>query len=53
MIRGLKEFIAEFASDKALGEDGYLADKKLVPMPRGERAKFAAAAKALTVVKAL
>jgi len=53
VIPGLKEFIAEYASDKALGEDGYLADKGLVPMPKGERAKAAAAAKALTVVKAL
>ena len=53
VIPGLKEFIAEYASEKALGEDGYLADKGLVPMPKGERNKAAAAAKALTVLKAL
>ena len=53
VIPGMKEFIAEYTSDKALGEDGYLADKGLVPMPKAERAKAAAAAKALMVLKAL
>ena len=53
VIPGLKEFIAEYASEKALGEDGYLADKGLVPMPKADRAKAIAAAKALTVIKAL
>ena len=32
-IPGMKEFIAEYVSDKALGEDGYLADKGLVTLP--------------------
>ena len=36
---GLKEFIAEYASDKAIGEDGYLAGKGLVPLPDDELAK--------------
>ncbi len=53
VIPGLKEFIAEFASDKAMGDDGYLADKGLVALPKGPRAKAEAAAKALTVIKAL
>ena len=33
---GVKEFIAEYVSDKALGEDGYLADKGLVALPAAE-----------------
>ena len=31
VIPGIPEFIAEYTSDKALGEEGYLADKGLVP----------------------
>ncbi len=46
-IPGIAEFLAEFASDKAWGEDGYLADKGLIPMPDAERAEWAAKAKAL------
>jgi phosphate transport system substrate-binding protein len=51
-IPGMNEFIAEFVSDKAIGEDGYLAEKGLVSLP-GERAdKTRAVAKDLTVLKA-
>ena len=32
-IPGIKEYIAEFTSDKAIGEEGYLADKGLIPLP--------------------
>jgi len=37
VIPGVKEFVAEFVSDKAAGEEGYLADKGLIPLPAGER----------------
>jgi len=37
VIPGIQEYIAEFTSDKAWGEDGYLADKGLIPMPDAER----------------
>jgi len=40
-IPGIEEFLAEFTSDKAGGEDGYLADKGMIPMPDDERMKFA------------
>lgn len=40
MIPGIREYIAEFTSDKALGPDGYLIDKGLIPMPDAERKKF-------------
>ena len=37
VIPGLKEFVAEYTADKAIGEDGYLAKKGLVPLPEGDR----------------
>ena len=39
-IPGIREYMAEFTSDKAWGEDGYLADKGLIPMPDSERATW-------------
>lgn len=37
VIPGIEEFLAEYTSDGAMGEDGYLADKGLIPLPEGER----------------
>ena len=39
-IPGMKEFVAEFTSEKAFGPDGYLTDKGLIPMGDKERKKF-------------
>lgn len=39
VIPGLKEFVAEYVSDKAFGKDGYLTDKGLVPLQDAERKK--------------
>ena len=36
-IPGIVGFLKEFTSDKAAGEDGYLIDKGLIPMPEDER----------------
>jgi phosphate transport system substrate-binding protein len=36
-VPGIKEFVAEFTSDAAAGEDGYLADKGLIPLTDTER----------------
>ena len=47
VIPGLKEFVAEFLSDKATGDEGYLADKGLIPLPAGERSQVMQAAMAL------
>ena len=47
-IPGIEGFLAEFTSEKAWGEDGYLSDKGLIPMPEEERMKFAADVKNLT-----
>ncbi len=39
-IPGMNDFLAEFTSEKAWGEDGYLADKGMIPMPDEERSSF-------------
>jgi phosphate transport system substrate-binding protein len=46
-IPGMVEYLAEFTSDKAWGDEGYLSDRGLIPMPEQERAAFKADAKAL------
>jgi phosphate transport system substrate-binding protein len=33
VIPGMAEFVAEYVSDKAIGEDGYLAEKGLIALP--------------------
>jgi len=40
VIPGMKGYLAEFTSDKAWGEEGYLADKGMIPMPAEERKLF-------------
>ncbi len=39
VIPGLKEFIAEFVSDRAMGPDGYLVDRGLIPLHAAEAKK--------------
>ncbi len=51
VIPGLKEFVAEYVSDKALGPEGYLADKGLIPPGPGEFGKIRASALALNNLK--
>jgi phosphate transport system substrate-binding protein len=51
VIPGIKEFVAEYVSDKALGQEGYLADKGLIPPSDAERGKIRADATALKNVK--
>ena len=53
VIPGMKEFIAEFTSEKAFGEDGYLADKGLVSAPKAERDRIRRDAAALVTLKSL
>ena len=47
LIPGVAEFTNEFASEKAFGEEGYLIEKGLIPLPADERAKVSAEAKQL------
>ncbi|MBI3444299.1 MAG: substrate-binding domain-containing protein [Magnetospirillum sp.] len=51
MIPGIKEYLAEFTSDKAWGKEGYLADKGLIAAPDAARKEQAANAKALGDMK--
>lgn len=48
VIPGMQEYVKEFTSEKAYGEEGYLSDKGLIPMPKEERKKYAKAARELT-----
>jgi phosphate transport system substrate-binding protein len=49
-VPGLEEYIAEFTSDRAFGEEGYLADKGLIPLDAAERKTVRANALALQLV---
>jgi phosphate transport system substrate-binding protein len=37
VIPGMKDYLAEFTSEKAWGPEGYLAEKGMIPMPDAER----------------
>jgi phosphate transport system substrate-binding protein len=52
VIPGLKEFVAEYVSTKAIGEDGYLEKKGLIAMPKEEMEKVAKTAAELTAMAA-
>ena len=47
VIAGMREFLAEYTSEKAWGDDGYLSDKGLIPMPEKERRQFSSDVKKL------
>lgn len=42
VIPGLRGFLREFTSERAWGDDGYLSERGLIPMPAEERAQIAA-----------
>lgn len=50
VIPGIREYVAEFASDKSWGPNGYLAEKGLIPMPDEERRKMREAAGHMTTL---
>jgi phosphate transport system substrate-binding protein len=50
-IPGIREYLAEFTSEKAIGDDGYLAERGLIPAPKAEREKYRTDAKNLTELK--
>lgn len=49
-IPGVGEYLAEFTSENAWGDEGYLTEKGLIPMPQEERDVFAKAAAELTPI---
>ncbi|MGI9232695.1 MAG: substrate-binding domain-containing protein, partial [Woeseiaceae bacterium] len=48
VIPGLRGYLREFSSARAWGEEGYLSDRGLIPMPQEERSEIAAAVRNLT-----
>ena len=50
VIPGIEEYLEEFMSDSAVGEDGYTVDKGLIPLPEDEFAKFQSAARNLVIM---
>jgi len=48
VIPGLRGFLREFTSERAWGEEGYLSERGLIPMPDEERGEVAAAVRDLT-----
>lgn len=48
VVPGVGEFVNAFTSDQATGEDGYLADLGLIPLPAADRAKVKADGRNLT-----
>jgi phosphate transport system substrate-binding protein len=51
VIPGIRELIGEYTSERAMGEDGYLADKGLIALPKAKRETTRASAVNLTPVK--
>ena len=47
VVPGIKEYLAEFTSERTFGEDGYLADKGMIPLGEEARSKVASDAKTL------
>jgi phosphate transport system substrate-binding protein len=50
VIPGLRGYLREFTSERAWGEDGYLSDRGLIPLPDKERTAVAAAVANLTIM---
>ncbi|MBN8280038.1 MAG: PstS family phosphate ABC transporter substrate-binding protein [Gammaproteobacteria bacterium] len=50
-IPGIKEYVAEFTSRKAMGDEGYLADRGLVPLPAAEYQAVAKKVAAMEVMR--
>ncbi len=48
VIPGLRGYLREFTSERTWGEEGYLSERGLIPMPDKERREVAAAVRDLT-----
>lgn len=51
VIPGMKGYLEKFTSEKAWGNDGYLADKGMIPMPDAERKQYKADVKVLKTME--
>jgi phosphate transport system substrate-binding protein len=50
VVPGIEEFLAEFTSEASWGDDGYLTDRGLIPMPEEERTQVGAAVRSLEAI---
>jgi phosphate transport system substrate-binding protein len=50
-VPGLKEYIEAFTDERAWGDDGYLVEKGLVPLPARQRKEIADSARRLDLMK--
>ncbi|WP_444920529.1 PstS family phosphate ABC transporter substrate-binding protein [Microbulbifer sp. CnH-101-G] len=41
VVPGIKQFLAEFTNERAWGDEGYLTDKGMIPLPQEKRQKIA------------
>ena len=48
VVPGILGYLTEFTSERAWGEDGYLAEKGMIPLPEDIRKAKAASVRALT-----
>ncbi|MDA0339554.1 MAG: substrate-binding domain-containing protein [Proteobacteria bacterium] len=51
-IPGISDYVAEFVSDKTIGDFGYLTDKGLIPLPAEDLSRVRAAVEAWTPITA-
>ncbi|MDG1165150.1 MAG: phosphate ABC transporter substrate-binding protein, partial [Porticoccaceae bacterium] len=48
VVPGIEGYLKEFTSERAWGEDGYLAEKGMIPLPLKERRAMAKNTRSLT-----
>lgn len=53
VIQGMKEYLAEFTSERAWGEEGYLTEKGMIPLSDKERKEIGSRVKNLEALKSL
>lgn len=53
LIPGIAEYLAEFTSEKSWGEEGYLADKGMIPLANSKREQIGKSVKTLEPLKSL
>jgi len=51
VIPGMKEYLDEFTSEKSMGQEGYLAERGLIPLPAAEYSELKNAVMNLTPMK--
>lgn len=50
-VPGIEEYLAEFTSEQAWGDDGYLVDKGMIPLDEDRRAELGAKVRALDTLE--